>query len=109
MLLTTFVGLVSPLDELTADLLFSVNTLLFVSADFVSVTLFLLLESTLLTPELELLRRVKLSAAAPFTVLSLALLFRATVLPGASAVEVLLVPSFSRKTFVPVDLLFPYW
>jgi hypothetical protein len=107
LLLTVLVGLVSLPEELTVDLLFSVNTLLFVVADFVAETLFLLLESALLTPELEVLLREELSVDAPFTVPS-ALLFRADEFPVAIAVEVLLVPSLLRKTFVPVDLLFPY-
>lgn len=107
LLLTVFVGRVCLFGELITDLLFSVSTLLFRAADFVAVTLFLLLEPGLLTPELELLRRVEWSVASRVTLFSFALLFRATVL-GAIDVEVLLVPSFPRKTLVPVDLLFPY-
>jgi hypothetical protein len=80
-------------------LLLSVNTA-FGLADFVVIL-------PLVTPEVELFRRLDTLLATRLSVLTSPLLLRATELVAIAVVPLLPLPSF-RIIFVSVDLLLPY-
>ena len=99
LLLTVLFVLVKLLGVSEEVLLLSVSTA-FGLADFV-VTL------PLVTPEVELFRRLDTLLDKRLSVLTSPLLLRTTELVVIAVVPLLPLPSF-RITFVPVDLLLPY-